>query len=512
MRVKRAIFLFLSVLLLCTVLLAQEGDNGSAENISPSHRKASMNPGSTTNLTDFNNIWEITKMAGPFRWAIFIVLFFGMGSIIYKYAELIMDNWKARPIYQLDLNVASLQEIEEAVNKNPNNLVNKLFSNMLNIFQTTERAEDFHYEITNFDQIQQDKFATFQGKMSFLSDTAGALGLLGTVWGMFVTFSRGILDNQIILTGMGLALVTTLMGLVTSIILNFFSTQIQGFFRRNIDQLLEKGDQLRLQLLRTQRKNPKKVMSRRFDDYIEIKDNIPNDQAENKQQGSIEDSSFEEEPEIEQQGANYKIRNVSGDNQMAVVNCKLKSPFTVLVLNGDEKGVPGQPVVFSIEKGTGTFLNGNKCEEIKTDSTGQAMSTLILGNNAGENVVRANLKRNMDEYVRFRAEGRPASPTQLKYISGNLQNSPAGQELREPFVVKLEDNYNNPIVDHQVIFKVKIGKGYFPGNKKTYVTKTDKKGLAQSYFTLRPEPGFNSINVYAKGLRRNKIEFEALGQ
>ena len=101
---------------------------------------------------------------------------------------------------------------------------------------------------------------------------------------------------------------------------------------------------------------------------------------------------------------------------------------------------------------------------------------------------------------------------QLKYVSGNLQNSPSGQNLKEPFIVKLLDKYENPIYDHPVIFKVKVGKGYFPGNKRTYVTRTDRDGIAQSYFTLRPDPGFNSIIAYAKGLKRSRIQFEALGQ
>lgn len=515
MKYKAVIIILVSLILVGTLVIAQE--QKSVENPSQiSQQRAGANTGTMANITDFNNLWDITKLAGPFRWFIFLVLAFGLGSVLYKYVEFFVDNRRSRPIFALDLKQAEIQKIQDTIYNNPDNLIHQLFSNMINIFRNTERAEDFHYEITNFDQVQQDKFATFQGKLAFLSDTAGALGLLGTVWGMFVTFSKGILDNQVILTGMGLALVTTLMGLVTSIILNFFSTQIQGAFRRKTDRMLEKSDELRLRLLQFQRKHPGKL-GRRFEDYIDIRDKISNESKDQKDKPELDEEMLETiiEPEFEEEegdASKYKLIIVSGENQTGTVNTRLKNPFEVKVLNSDENAVNGQTVIFSIEGGNGNLGNGSKVEEIKADEQGYAKTHLILGNHAGDNIVRVGLKRNNDEFVKFKAIGVPASPCKLRYISGNLQNSPAGQELKDPFVVKLEDPYNNPIIDHQVIFKVKIGKGFFPGNKRTYITKTDASGVAQSYFTLRPEPGFNSINVYAKGLKRNRIEFEALGQ
>ncbi|PTM14701.1 MAG: hypothetical protein DA443_04385, partial [Bacteroidetes bacterium] len=76
-----------------------------------------------------------------------------------------------------------------------------------------------------------------------------ALGLLGTVWGMFMVFSSGSLDKDTILAGMGVALLTTLLGLVVSITLNFFSTLIQGYFSGHLENVVQKADELRFRLL-----------------------------------------------------------------------------------------------------------------------------------------------------------------------------------------------------------------------------------------------------------------------
>lgn len=457
----------------------------------------SIDPGSLTRLSDFKSIWEITRLAGGLRWVIILVLVFGLASMMYRYADFWIDRRKGAPIAEVNAKSASLRHIEHTVQNAPNNWLHQVYMNMLNVYRSTGSAVDVHYEITNFVQLQQDKFATFQGRIAFLSDTAGALGLLGTVWGMFVTFFRGNLDNQVILHGMGLALVTTLMGLVVSILLNFFSTQLQGAFRKKVDHVLNKGEELRLRLLVSQQQ----VRAQTKAVHIEPQS------AEKEEVTQIVD-------EYENQtvtARSLKIAAVNGDMQVATVNTRLKKPFQVQVHDDDGNGVMHQLVTFEIENGNGTFKNGSKLDEVLTNEAGIAETQMILGNTAGTNLVRARLNNN-GKLVRFQAIGKPAAPATLQYVSGNHQNLPAGQELKEPFVVRLLDCFANPISGHPVTFKVKMGKGYFPGNRNSYVAETDADGYARSYFTLNTDPGFNSIVVTAKGLRRARIEFEVLGQ
>lgn len=459
-----------------------------------------VDPGSLTRLSDFKSIWEITRLAGGLRWVIILVLVAGLATMLYRYADLLMDKRRSKDILELNTKAASLRHIEQTVQNTPNNLLHQLYMNMLNVYRSTNSAVDAHYEITNHVQLQQDKFSTFQSKISFLSDTAGALGLLGTVWGMFVTFFRGNLDNQVILHGMGLALVTTLMGLVVSIVLNFFSTQLQGAFRKQMDTILTKGEELRLRLLISQQQG--------------FRYQAPQHEA-------AEINDFEDEnlftsekkvtPEPESVPKHLTIAPLAGDHQAAPVNTRLKKPLQVKVHDEDGNSMIHQLVTFKIENGNGTFKNGNKVEEILTDEAGLAETYLTLGNVAGTNIVNARLNNN-GKFVQFEALGRPADPSELKYVSGNHQNLPAGREIGEPFVVQLLDCFKNPIPNETVLFKVKMGKGYFPGNRNSYVAQTDSNGYAKSYFTLNTEPGFNSIVVTAKGLRRSKIEFEVLGQ
>ncbi|MCU0644622.1 MAG: hypothetical protein MUC94_10205, partial [bacterium] len=110
------------------------------------------------------------------------------------------------------------------------------------------------------------------------------------------------------------------------------------------------------------------------------------------------------------------------------------------------------------------------------------------------------------------AWGKPTSPDRMAYVSGNHQHSTSGAELTDPFVVKIIDKFNNPVPNWPVTYKVNKGNGYFPEKKRVFDTETDENGIAEAYFTLGNEPGFNSVRATAKGIKKAKFEFEALGQ
>ncbi|MGA8164473.1 MAG: MotA/TolQ/ExbB proton channel family protein [Waddliaceae bacterium] len=74
--------------------------------------------------------------------------------------------------------------------------------------------------------------------LSTIAGLAPLLGLLGTVWGILVTFSElhvqgGAIMNQMVLGGLSLALTTTVLGLLTAIpalvAYNYLQSSIQNF-------------------------------------------------------------------------------------------------------------------------------------------------------------------------------------------------------------------------------------------------------------------------------------------
>ena len=136
------------------------------------------------------DFWSLTQQAGPLRWPIFFVLAFGMVQVFLKLYELIRDRRVSADLTGADLARVDLDAITTLIARQEETMLSSLQSTMVNVFQTRPGEGLLHDEISNFVVFQQDQFASFRRRMEFLSDTAGALGLMGTVWGMLPFSSR----------------------------------------------------------------------------------------------------------------------------------------------------------------------------------------------------------------------------------------------------------------------------------------------------------------------------------
>jgi biopolymer transport protein ExbB/TolQ len=479
-----------------------------------------IDPASLTKLKDIRSLWDITRFGGVFRWFIIGIFVLGMITVLYKVSELFLDNQHSHELEKLNIRKVTLVDVMRVIKNSKSSMLSHLFKYMLDLYQTRRSAEGFSDEIIDFVQIRQDRFQAFQTKMSFFSDTAGALGLLGTVWGMFLTFFGGDLEKHKILSGMGVALVTTLMGLIVSIFLNLFTTQTHGYFRKRIDKVTDLGNQFRLRLHQLEQ-----TLDNSFSDDGDDLESSGNNETyeisdaviaavDHQLRSSEPILDLENNPVLARKLENnhYKLIPISGDNQAMEVTSRLEKPFVVQITNSNGSGIADKPLVFEVIKGDGKLSNGRKHEEIFTDASGLAQTSLILGSCAGENKVEVKLKDSVNSHIHFYAWGKPTEPEQMVYVSGNHQNSPSGKELKEPFIVKVIDKFDNPVPDWLVTYKVMKGKGYFPEKKSLFITKTDENGISEAYFTLGDKPGFNAVKATMKGMKRAKVEFEALGQ
>ena len=195
-------------------------------------------------------LWDLIGEAGGFQYPIFGLLAIGLFLISAKLYELYSDRRAAQELEEASLADMEMKRIAMLVANQKKSMLADLQATMLNVFQTTNDAATLHEEIANFIQFQRERFGTFKQRIDFLADTAGAVGLLGTVWGILRVFTGGgIDDEQRVLAGMGIALVSTLLGLVVSITLNLISTEVYSFFDNRLDQIEDKADELRFRLL-----------------------------------------------------------------------------------------------------------------------------------------------------------------------------------------------------------------------------------------------------------------------
>lgn len=510
-------------------------------------------------------LWALTEKAGPLRWPIFVVFVIGIFLVIFKLFELISDRRESRKLEDANFRNMGLQQIVRIISDQRESMMSRLHAIILNVYQSQKGGAGLQDEISNYVQFQQGRFDTFRKRVDFLSDTAGALGLLGTVWGIFSVFSQRLLDDQTVLTGMGIALITTLLGLVVSIILNLSSTEIFGLFNRRLDRIAAKSDELRFRLMElvtpaedtlrddyphelsvspapvsTSPYAPPNTIARAEEPHDEIKrraktmpgkpavparssppaevkpiaqveavfeDRFTNNSAHGDAAATsirkpLIDSRQEERPEPH---ALQLLNAVQED----VVGKRLKNLCLKLV---DEAGrpVPGHRVAVMVVDGEGLLNDLHPELQLKTDAKGEVWFDWKLGIRAGKQSISASAPDSEAEGTRLlhAVDTRPGVPRKLKQF-GNNQGGAAGEFLSKPLKVQVLDEFENPIPEWPVLFAVELGGGSFENGKPEIKVKTNADGDGIAMLRVGKDPGFNTAKAVVEGVVK-QLKFQAM--
>ncbi|UCE07229.1 MAG: MotA/TolQ/ExbB proton channel family protein [bacterium] len=200
------------------------------------------------------SVWNIIKMTDWLFWPFVIITAAGIMLITYRTLFEHREKSRGQTLLQSQINTKNIRGLVQMAQSNNSTRVSRLMYQILATFKKTRRAEPIGDDINQFLSAERDSFETFNRVNGFLSESAGALGLLGTVWGIFQTFHAGRLDGPTILKGMSISLVTTLVGLIISLILNMGGTYVFTLFNRQLNLLANKAEELRQVLLYLEKK------------------------------------------------------------------------------------------------------------------------------------------------------------------------------------------------------------------------------------------------------------------
>jgi biopolymer transport protein ExbB/TolQ len=331
-----------------------------------------------------NNLFALLEQAGGIRYAIYLVLVIGIFLLCLKAYDLLNDKGKSKSLFDKSFRYMDIQDIFKAIASEKDHMLSRIAAVQLNVYQSSKSAEYLHDEISNYNRFHQDNFSIYRSRIDFLSDTAGALGLLGTVWGMFMVFSTGNLEKEQILAGMGVALLTTLLGLVVSIILNFFTTIIQSYFSKYLELIVDKADELRFRLMELNELAIHPVKSTEV-----VKNGQPTEAQSPKPKIVIKETPKKPEPRPE--SINPKHLQLLHNNQGGNTREKLAKPLVVTLLDQNSKPIRGTKLHFKVSEGNGVFNNGNDFVEIVTDDEGQVEVEFCLGETPGLNAVHVTV-------------------------------------------------------------------------------------------------------------------------
>ena len=187
------------------------------------------------------------------------------------------------------------------------------------------------------------------------------------------------------------------------------------------------------------------------------------------------------------------LRKTGGDGQSGQAGRPLPLNLGVQPLYPNGTAVANEPLTWQVISGGGT-LNGQTQLTFNSDANGLATAAWTLGPAAGQQMVRVS---HGDSTVTFQAMAQPSDVQKLELVSGGGQTMTPGQPLAAPIVVRLSDEYNNPVPNRQLLFQVTGGGGHLVGQPQRL---TDTGGLASVTWTMGPWRGAaQKLQVTASG-------------
>ncbi|MBK8284190.1 MAG: hypothetical protein IPK97_04580 [Ahniella sp.] len=157
---------------------------------------------------------------------------------------------------------------------------------------------------------------------------------------------------------------------------------------------------------------------------------------------------------------------LSGDDQTGVLGQALPEPLMIRLADASGDPVAGQPVRFDLIRGSGHFpisgaigsdgLNPPRNRVVQTDAEGVAALSWILGKEGGigGQLLRASVDGTA-ERVYFSANGLPGAPRSVKSDGTSAsQFVTTGQAVLEPLTINVLDEFDNPVADAPVRFRI----------------------------------------------------------
>ncbi|MDZ7292795.1 MAG: MotA/TolQ/ExbB proton channel family protein [candidate division KSB1 bacterium] len=456
------------------------------------------------------NFAQWTRQGGVIMYPIYLVFIIGLGVLVYQMVRIVFDKKRMKPIRaNIERSLSPQQEefdrksavlgIWKIVAEYPQSLMAQLFEKLCGLWHRDPSAESLQTEIQGYMETTKERYELLRSFTVLLSDTAGALGLLGTVWGMYITFMPGKLESSQVILGMGTALVTTIGGLVVSILLNFGIAFVHNTFLTHLGYIEEQADKFRYIFGKGQ--SVAVDTSAILSSLTSVAGQVARPPVP------------EPRPELSRP-VPTTMKILSGNHQIAEAGSELPKPLEIAVLDQYGKPMENLPVIFETDGTMISLEDGDNIKRVETDFAGRARTHARLGKLVGKHTIVARVDGGANLEQEFEIESRPGAPDKLYVLSGHLQTGRPGATLPDPLSLKLEDAYGNPVPEQSVVFEVTYNNGRLDHDKTRTEVYTDEDGIASVGFRLAETPGANIVKAAVKSKTTRKLEtsFESMGR
>lgn len=204
-----------------------------------------------------------------------------------------------------------------------------------------------------------------------------------------------------------------------------------------------------------------------------------------------------------------RLAYTSGNGQSAPVTEQLANPIVVTVLNEFANPVAGQPVTFAVDSmPDGAAGASVSPTTVLTNSSGRASAVVKLGSKVGTYRITASSSGLVGSPVEFRVRAAHAAARTIAAVTGNGQTKAIAMSLDSVFVVRVVDEYQNPVPGVIVDFSIDSMPNGATGQKLTVLNAiTDQDGQAAALMTLGSKVGDYVVTATAQSLTGSPVVF-----
>jgi len=209
-------------------------------------------PGADEEIQVNESVMAFIDKGKPIGHVILVLLVIGIFFVIDQLRVHWLEKIRGSEVYKADISTMATGDVDALILRNEKSRVGRLLKDVAGVYRQSADMSLISSEAEFYREKEEHRFNTFEARMYFFADTAGGLGLLGTVWGIYRGFAAKSVSqsNDDLLAAMGIALVTTFMGIVVSVILNWMSTEMGAAFRGRIMSAHEKVEDYREMLVK----------------------------------------------------------------------------------------------------------------------------------------------------------------------------------------------------------------------------------------------------------------------
>jgi len=203
------------------------------------------------------------------------------------------------------------------------------------------------------------------------------------------------------------------------------------------------------------------------------------------------------------------ISILSGDNQSSNIGTNLPDFLAVIVTDRFGNGINGIDVHWSItETPASTVGQILSLQTAVSDSEGKAGTMLTFGDKSGNYKIQASSSSLSCSPVTFNAFANSGKAHNISMISGGCQSGFMNTVLTEPFVVKVTDEFGNPIRGVTLSWSIaESPTGAVWQELSDVYSSTDSDGEASTILTLGEKAGLYTVEATCSDVKNLSTAF-----